>query len=176
MALNMCVSPRGVVGRRRWRWSTLPKVRLAGPESLLEVHAINRICFDEHWSLKALQDTLSAGAELRLCSGDKAFAYLLTQDVLDETHILQIAVRPEFRGHGMASVLMRSLLEAKCEQRRMLLEVRASNVPARRLYEKLGFAQIGLRPRYYAARSGRAAEDAVVLALEMEAVDLHALS
>ncbi len=147
---------------------TLPEIRQAGPEALCEVHAINRVCFAESWSLRALEDALCAGAELRLCVGEKVWAYLLSQDVLDETHVLQIAVLPEARGHGMASALMLSLMEAKRTQRRILLEVRSSNEAARRLYQKLGFARIGVRPRYYGARPGQAAEDAEVLALDME--------
>jgi ribosomal-protein-alanine acetyltransferase len=61
-----------------------------------------------------------------------------------EREILNIAVAPEFRRRGVASTLIGSL-----DNGEIFLEVRESNEPARQLYRKLGFAEIGRRPEYY---------------------------
>jgi ribosomal-protein-alanine N-acetyltransferase len=81
--------------------------------------------------------------------------------VLDEVHINNIAVRPQFRGQGLGTSLMQHVLKeaARLGARRVTLEVRASNVGARRLYERLGFTVTGTRPRYYSSP----VEDALIL-------------
>jgi len=61
-----------------------------------------------------------------------------------EREVLNIAVAPEFRRRGVASALIRSL-----DNSEIFLEVRESNTPARNLYRKLGFIDIGRRPDYY---------------------------
>lgn len=81
----------------------------------------------------------------------------------EEAHILTIAVRPELRGQGIGRWLLLHLLnearEASCTG--VVLEVRPSNAAALRLYERLGFAVIGRRKRYYPDK-----ENALVLQLE----------
>lgn len=80
--------------------------------------------------------------------------------LVDEAHIATIATRPEWRGCGLALYLMLALLDAAAARgaRTSTLEVRASNWPARRLYEKLGYAVMGRRRRYY-----RDGEDGVIM-------------
>ena len=81
--------------------------------------------------------------------------------VLDEIHINNVAVRPQFRGHGIGSALLHhALAEAKqLGARRATLEVRASNTAARRLYERLGFYVAATRRNYYT----KPVEDALIL-------------
>lgn len=86
---------------------------------------------------------------------------------LDEAHVLNLCVDPDYQGKGIGRILMEYLLS---EARNggatvMLLEVRKSNAVALRLYRNLGFVRIGLRRGYYPARTGR--EDAYVLAHEI---------
>lgn len=81
--------------------------------------------------------------------------------VVDEAHINNLAVFPDLRGRGIGTALLRHALE---EARRLgavraTLEVRASNGPARRLYERLGFTEAGTRRAYYT----NPVEDAVIL-------------
>ena len=80
--------------------------------------------------------------------------------------MMNIAVHPDYRRQGIAEKLVLSLVDAlKAKGNYCLtLEVRASNEPAKALYEKLGFTQVGLRPRYY--RNLR--EDACILRKEWE--------
>ena len=67
----------------------------------------------------------------------------------DELHVTTLAVRPEHRRRGYAHVLLEAALGAFPEARCVHLEVRPSNVPARSLYESLGFVTTGRRRRYY---------------------------
>jgi ribosomal-protein-alanine N-acetyltransferase len=81
--------------------------------------------------------------------------------MVDEAHVTSVAVHPQFRGKGLGELLMLSLMEValRLNARFVTLEVRVSNAVARKLYEKLGFRQAGIRPRYYTDNN----EDAVVM-------------
>ena len=78
--------------------------------------------------------------------------------------MMNIAVRPEYRRRGIAESLIHELVsELKAKDAYCLtLEVRASNLPAITLYEKLGFVQVGRRPNYYTSPK----EDALILRKE----------
>ena len=77
---------------------------------------------------------------------------------------MNVAVHPDYRRKGIAEALVAELVEAlkKRESHCLTLEVRASNEPAKALYEKLGFTQVGLRKNYY--RNPK--EDALILRKE----------
>jgi ribosomal-protein-alanine N-acetyltransferase len=81
--------------------------------------------------------------------------------VFDENHVNNVALRPQFRGRGIGSALLRHVVaEARrLGARRATLEVRASNVAARRLYERLGFYVAATRRNYYT----NPVEDALIL-------------
>ncbi len=78
----------------------------------------------------------------------------------DEAHIATIASHPAWRGCGLGQWLLIGLLDAAIERgaQRSTLEVRAGNISAQRLYEKLGFEAAGLRRRYY-----RDGEDGLIM-------------
>ena len=78
-----------------------------------------------------------------------------------EAHISTIAVRPEWRQRGIGELLLVAMLERAVELGGNLatLEVRVSNVAAQSLYQKYGFAKVGLRPHYYRDRG----EDALIM-------------
>ncbi len=79
------------------------------------------------------------------CMDNQMTGFLVSRRVGDgEREILNVAVHPNFRRLGIASALLRHEM-ARC-QGSHFLEVRESNAPARRLYERLGF---GVRPGYY---------------------------
>ena len=81
--------------------------------------------------------------------------------VVDEIHVNNIAILPELRGRGMGTALMHRVLDEAHQlgARRATLEVRASNVGARWLYERLGFHVAGTRRNYYT----NPVEDALIL-------------
>ena len=79
----------------------------------------------------------------------------------DETHIVTIAVRQSHRGRGIGELLLIAAIELTHlnEQPAISLECRVSNSVALKLYEKYGFKQMGIRPRYYSDNQ----EDAYIL-------------
>ena len=85
-----------------------------------------------------------------------------------EAHILNLCVRETMRGRGIGRTLLRQLLDLAVEAgvEDVFLEVRPSNLAAIRLYQSLGFVQVGVRKGYYQAAGGR--EDATVLRLDLQ--------
>ena len=87
--------------------------------------------------------------------------YLGYRVVLDEMHIILIAVAPAWRQRGIARQMMyQAMDQARADGcTRATLEVRVSNTPAQQLYYSLRFAPVGTRPKYYM----RPTEDALIL-------------
>ncbi|CAN97422.1 Ribosomal-protein-alanine N-acetyltransferase [Sorangium cellulosum So ce56] len=96
----------------------------------------------------------------------RALAFLIAWHVADELHVLNVATCPAARRRGLATALMNRSLEYAQQQqvRLILLEVRRSNRAAIRLYRKLGFTAMGVRPRYYSDNG----EDAVEMVLTLD--------
>ena len=71
--------------------------------------------------------------------------------IIDEGHITNIAVHPEFREYGVGSKILQGLIHICNEHNAhaMTLEVRSSNLPAQGLYKKYGFLEEGIRKKYY---------------------------
>lgn len=109
--------------------------------------------------LLARPDTLVETAET---------GFALLRVTLDEAELLTITTAPEARGQGIATALLTRLLTRAADAGVLscFLEVAADNTPAFRLYDRLGFRQVGLRPRYYRAPDGTA-RDARVMACDL---------
>jgi len=147
-------------------------IRPAIQDDLQAVFELNLVSFAEAWSYQALIDALEQGYDLDvwLTVGGELVAYYLGRDVMDEMHIMQLAVAPAFRRQGLATRLMRHILEHKrCSGMRLAwLEVRPSNTAAQRLYTRLGFRIIGTRKNYYTPQSaGSPHEDALVMRCDL---------
>lgn len=94
-------------------------------------------------------------------------AFAITQVVLDEATLFNIAVDPAYQRRGLGRQLLEHLI-SELETRGVLtlwLEVRASNVAAIALYESLGFNEATIRRNYYPTKEGR--EDAIIMALPL---------
>lgn len=92
-------------------------------------------------------------------------AFAITQIVLDEATLFNIAVDPAFQRRGLGRALLERVID-EVEKRGVVtlwLEVRASNVAAIALYESLGFNEATIRRNYYPTADGR--EDAIIMAL-----------
>jgi ribosomal-protein-alanine N-acetyltransferase len=87
--------------------------------------------------------------------------YVGYRAVLDEMHVMILAVAPAWRRRGIAQHMLSEAMEQarQADCARATLEVRASNVGAQQLYYRLGFAPVGVRPKYYQ----RPSEDALIL-------------
>ncbi len=142
-------------------------VRPMRPEDLAQVLMIEQSSYSHPWTAGVFRDCERAPYErwlLECASGPGGYAIILPQ--VDELHLLNLCVSPLLRGRGIGRRLLRHVIARAgalgCE--RILLEVRESNAPARRLYESEGFVQVGLRRGYYPGAGGR--EDACVMVLE----------
>ncbi|PWD87592.1 ribosomal protein S18-alanine N-acetyltransferase [Ignatzschineria cameli] len=100
-----------------------------------------------------------------LLDGKILIGYAFVSIILDEGHLLHITVDPQYHGKRLGHYLLDAILKMgeKEQLATLFLEVRAGNQPARRLYDRIGFNQIGLRKGYYPCNiNGR--EDAIVMA------------
>jgi ribosomal-protein-alanine N-acetyltransferase len=97
----------------------------------------------------------------------RVLGYLLFWHVVDEVHLLNVAVAMEARMRGIGRALLEDLIGygRANDVARILLEVRSTNAVAIGLYESLGFVSFNVRPRYYAD-----GVDAVEMALSLAAV------
>ncbi|WP_444903849.1 ribosomal protein S18-alanine N-acetyltransferase [Microbulbifer sp. CnH-101-E] len=120
------------------------------------------------WSETQYLQSLKAGHQCWLLnSGSVTVACCVISQLFDEAEILDVAVVPQWRRHGLAETLLRRLIDERHKDiRRLLLEVRASNLAAQSLYRKLGFSEDGLRKNYYPAENGKR-ENAVLMSLAL---------
>ncbi len=97
---------------------------------------------------------------------DDILGYCCFYYVLDEAEIPNVCVREDMRGRGIALRMMNELINRakKLEVKDMFLEVRAGNEPAKALYSKLGFKDVGLRKGFYELPK----EDAIIMRLNIE--------
>ncbi len=138
--------------------------RLGPDDDVGPVVEIERASFSTPWTADMFRWELrnsDVSATYVTKSADLVVAFCCVWVVLDELHINNIAVRPEFRGQGLALALLAHVTAEAVAQgaTRATLEVRRSNAAALRLYDRLGFAVTGVRPNYYT----NPVEDALIL-------------
>ncbi|WP_132143776.1 ribosomal protein S18-alanine N-acetyltransferase [Luteibacter rhizovicinus] len=144
------------------------EVRAMHREDLDAVVAIEQESYDFPWTAGIFRDCLQVGHNCWVIVHDGEIAgYGILSVAAGEAHVLNICIANQHRGLGYGRRMMGRLLDLArwYGTERVFLEVRPSNPVAKGLYESLGFAQIGRRPGYYPAKSGR--EDAIVMALDM---------
>ena len=132
-----------------------------------EVQRIEQASFSTPWPPNAYRSELQTN---RLASyliariDDTIVGYGGMWLMVDEAHITTFAVHPAWRRQGIGERLLLAFLDLARDRhaREATLEVRLSNLPARRLYEKYGFRPVGLRPRYYSDNN----EDALIMTTE----------
>lgn len=139
------------------------------PSHLPEVLEIERQAYAFPWSDGIFRDCLRVGYSAWVVTNTlgEVLAYALMSMAVGEAHILNLCVSPSLRRQGLAQFLMQHLLTVAraANVTLVLLEVRASNIAAQRLYQEAGFKRLGVRKAYYPAEGGR--EDALVLGLDL---------
>lgn len=128
------------------------------------VHAIERASFDSPWPADAYRNELETNRlaqYLVVRIGHEVVGFGGMWLMVDEAHIITFAVHPLWRRQRIGERLLLALLDVAMDggAHEATLEVRLSNLPARRLYEKFGFRPVGLRPRYYSDNG----EDALIM-------------
>ena len=133
---------------------------------LTQVAELERVCFADPWSEKALELLVTDEAYGAVClENGRAMAYGSILWGVDEGQIINIATHPDARRMGMGAAVLEHLIAVAtvrgCEQ--LSLEVRISNTPAIALYERYGFLKMGLRRGFYKHPT----EDAYVMCLSL---------
>lgn len=122
-------------------------------DHLSAVLELDRVCFGGHWGEQGYLSELTRETSLVLGAFHRSdlIGFGILWRVLEEAHIISLAVHPEHRRRGVARFILEALLDEahRCGSAWATLEVRESNSPARRLYETCGFQLLGLRKRYY---------------------------
>lgn len=128
-------------------------------EHLDGVVEIEKNCFSNPWSRADLQAQLGLDTSHFAVAlvGEKVVGYMGLQIFCGEGYVTNVAVLPEYRRQGIARRLIDRQLEN--EMSFISLEVRKSNAPAISLYEKVGFENVGTRPKFYSNPT----EDAVIM-------------
>ncbi len=138
-------------------------------EELPRILEIERRAYPFPWTEGIFRDCLKVGysAWVVQSSSDEILAYALMSMAVGEAHILNLCVEPDHQQQGLGRFLLEHLLTIarSANMTLLLLEVRRSNAPARRLYEGAGFSTFGVRKGYYPAVDGR--EDALVLGIDL---------
>ena len=131
-----------------------------------QIAELEKICFNDPWSENSISSELNNRLSCWLVAmeEDVVVGYVGSQTVLGETDMMNIAVHPNYRKCGIATELINTLISVLSGQgsHSLMLEVRMSNEPAKRLYTNLGFEAVGIRKNYY--RNPK--EDALILRKE----------
>lgn len=132
--------------------------------------AIETVAYPFPWSRGNFVDSLAAGylVSKRVDAEGRWFGYVVAMAGVDETHLLNLTVVPQFQRQGHARAMLDELVRWSRERAavRLWLEVRESNDRAQALYRRYGFRELGLRRGYYpAGPDGR--ENAVVMGLDL---------
>jgi ribosomal-protein-alanine N-acetyltransferase len=154
---------------------TLPGIRIREMEAgdLDGVMAIEEVSFPTPWSRKLFEEEIVREFSDALVAvpadGEEILGYAVCWTVAEESHLLNIAVRPDARGRKVGTALLKECIRrgARAGAERIHLEVRAGNGPALRLYGREGFSFRGVRRGYYTDTG----EDAVLLSRELRRSD-----
>lgn len=128
-----------------------------------EAVTIEELCFSDPWSEIAFKDSLlSPYSHFKVWEeGGKVAGYIGFYALSGEGSITNVAVHPDFRKKGIGEALVNEIIrlgKSLCLEY-ITLEVRASNTPAKSLYTKCGFEEVGLRKNFYT----KPKEDAIIM-------------
>ena len=143
----------------------IPGIRPMMVDDLPAVLAVENRAYSHPWSEGIMRDCIRVGYSCWVCElGDALIGHAVMSIALGEAHLLNLCIHPDQQRQGTGRRLLHRMLRVASERQAdtVFLEVRASNMAARALYEDEGFGEIGQRRDYYPADSGR--EDAIVYA------------
>ena len=134
-----------------------------------EVLRVEHSAYAHPWSRGNFLDSLKSGYQAQmLMADDTLLGYFVAMKGVDEVHLLNITVAPDWQNQGWGRVMLDALtIWSRGQGAEWLwLEVRQSNHRAERIYEGQGFRRVGERKNYYPAANGQR-EDAVVMSLKL---------
>lgn len=128
------------------------------------IERIENVSYPTPWSRSMFASELAKPSSLSIAAvapDEGLIGYVVLSRYVDAWHVMNVAVAPSHRRLGVASAMLEHLFAVTRgdEQRGYTLEVRVSNVPAVRLYERFGFVSRGIRRGYYTDNR----EDALIM-------------
>ncbi len=141
------------------------------PATPADLDALARLAADAQpyaWTAGQLADSLAAGHWLTTAvDGERIAGFAVVHSLFEDAELLEIVVARPCQRRGIARQLLAAAVDhaRHAGATRLLLEVRASNDPARALYRTAGFHETGVRRGYYRADHGR--EDAILMELPL---------
>jgi [ribosomal protein S18]-alanine N-acetyltransferase len=132
-------------------------------EDIDGVYNVEKSCFPDPWSKESFKKEIQNKLAKYLVAQveDKVVGYIGAWFVIDEAHITNVAVSPEYRGQRIGDKIVKCFID-ECNDNKinaMTLEVRVSNIVAQNLYKKYGFKLAGVRKEYYSDNK----EDALIM-------------
>ena len=144
------------------------RVRSMLVDEVVDIARIDAQAYPYPWTEQIFRDCLKSRYHCVVYESEQEMlGYAVLSVAAGEAHILNICILPERQNQGLGRDLLNYLIELAREHKveTIFLEVRASNEPAKRLYDRMGFNELGIRKNYYPADQGR--EDALVLAMDV---------
>lgn len=145
-----------------------PRIRPLTSADVDRVMDIEREAYPFPWTRTIFEDCIRVGYDCHgLLVGSSLCGYTVQTQAMDESHLLNLCIGPQWQRQGFGSMLLRYAIRLARSHAcvSMFLEVRPSNEAGVALYQRNGFQVIGIRRDYYRADEGR--EDAVVMRLEL---------
>ncbi len=145
-----------------------PVFRPMGMDDLNAVMSAEVLIYPYPWTLGNFKDSLNAGYSCWMYEYENTFVgYGVLMMGAGEAHLLNLGIAKDWQRQGMGRKLLQHLIKIAREYQAdmMFLEVRPSNKSAIRLYEDVGFNEMGIRKNYYPAHNGR--EDGILMGLSL---------
>ncbi len=147
-------------------------IEKASLSDVQDIAETEKLCFSVPWSENAVREFIENPLCVMFCArqNEKTAGYVGLYIIADDCDIANVAVLPEFRNRGIAKKLLKhaTVFAKEKNVKRLMLEVRASNIPAISLYKKLGFSVVGIRKNYYTQPK----EDALLMDKAIDGQDL----
>nr|WP_186428955.1 ribosomal protein S18-alanine N-acetyltransferase [Clostridium sp. BSD9I1] len=140
------------------------EIRVADLEDIFSIYEISTLCFPISWSITSIKGELTSNTHARYVvavENDIVVGFAGLWIIVDEGHVTNIAVHPDFRRKGIGTLLMDKLMFISKNENLigLTLEVRKSNLSAQNLYKQFGFIEEGVRKNYYSDNG----EDAIIM-------------
>ena len=135
------------------------------PADLPLAWQIEKLSHSFPWSEATLYSNQGSNYfNLKICTDNIIVGFAITQLILDEATLFNIAIHPDYQGKGLGKALLMELIDMleKKNISTLWLEVRESNKKAFNLYESIGFNSVSVRKNYYPTKTGK--EDAIIMA------------
>lgn len=146
-------------------------IRVMNIQDIGHIMEVEHASFTCPWTEEAFYNELSQNVFAHYFVAEvnqKVIGYCGVWIIIDEAHITNVAVHPQYRGQKIGKALMEQIIHYSIQQgaRKMTLEVRESNKLAQYMYGQLGFVSAGMRKGYYTDNQ----EDAIIMLAKLGAI------